>query len=259
VIHLVLLTLNPFFDIFFSVDANNNYVRGSLFILHVIISYSYFLMAYIHALRHHDKLSKRDFYPLVAFPFIPAIGGIIQVLYYGTLLIWPSVTLGLLIIHLFMQTRLILIDALTELYNKREFNKKVFEITKRKPKNNQYGGIVIDIDDFKSVNDTYGHSVGDDALKTFGNILEKSFDDNTFVARIGGDEFAAIMKTEKLTSLKAVIGLIEENVEKLNETKQFPFSLSFSYGARMYDPHDEKDFKSFIEALDQYMYSHKKR
>ncbi|MFP4187536.1 MAG: diguanylate cyclase domain-containing protein [Acholeplasmataceae bacterium] len=259
VMDFVLIVLNPPFGLLFSVDASNDYVRGPLFLVHVVMSYTYFFLAYFHTLRNRKLLNKGNFYALLAFPFFPVIGGIMQVLYYETLLIWPSVTLGLLFIHLFVQRRLILIDSLTGLYNKREFNKKVFEITKQKPKNNRYGGIIIDIDNFKSVNDNFGHSTGDDALQAFGRILERSFGDDAFVARIGGDEFAAIIKTETTTSLDGVIELIERNIDRLNRTGKFPFPFSFSYGVRMYDPKEGKDFKAFIDDLDHYMYQRKKR
>ncbi len=93
-----------------------------------------------------------------------------------------------------MSLELALIDSLTGLYNRRYLMVHLEKLLKRRSDARKTMGVLIlDIDHFKSVNDTYGHKVGDEVLKTFSErILEKvrSFD---MVARLGGEEFVAIL------------------------------------------------------------------
>lgn len=81
-------------------------------------------------------------------------------------------------------------DAMTELLNRRSFEKllKIHE-----EGNSSYALILVDVDTFKSVNDTYGHDMGDHILKKVAENLRKAFRSIDYVCRIGGDEFAVIM------------------------------------------------------------------
>ena len=76
--------------------------------------------------------------------------------------------------------------------------------------------LLIDVDNFKTVNDTYGHAVGDLALKKVASLLEECFQSNDFPVRYGGDEFAVIM-TEITAEQK---GVIERKLQYLNRVLQ---------------------------------------
>jgi diguanylate cyclase (GGDEF)-like protein len=99
------------------------------------------------------------------------------------------------ILHLEADNFKIYIDALTNIYNRRYFDENLNRLLKTLSRS---GGtlslMMIDIDYFKKYNDTYGHSAGDDCLKTVADILSKNVPrSDDFVARYGGEEFAIVL------------------------------------------------------------------
>ena len=116
--------------------------------------------------------------------------------------------------------------------------------------------VMCDIDNFKIVNDTYGHSKGDLVLKELGNIIKKNINSdkskNNFAGRYGGEEFLIIFDSND-------VNLIKKNIDKLN--KQFNNlnivpSLSFSAGISIFNK--EKHIQKAIEEADFALYSAKK-
>ena len=82
-------------------------------------------------------------------------------------------------------------DALTGLYNKDTTQRLIQNIVQEEA--GQHAFIILDIDYFKSVNDNFGHIVGDKVLQTFGRFLQSQFREYDVVGRIGGDEFVILM------------------------------------------------------------------
>ena len=101
-------------------------------------------------------------------------------------------------------------DALTDLLNRGSYE-KLLDIYEKGE--NPFALILVDVDTFKSVNDTYGHAVGDEILKKVANYLQTAFRSIDYVCRIGGDEFAIIM-VEMTTDLKYTI---EDKIKAVNE------------------------------------------
>lgn len=139
-------------------------------------------------------------------------------------------------------------DALTGLLNRGAYEKllHVHETDDR-----PFALIVIDVDTFKSVNDTYGHAVGDAILKKVSDLLMKAFRSIDFVCRIGGDEFAVIM-VEMTSDLKYTI---EDKISAVNEQLSVGENgmppVSLSVGVAFSDRENPKGdiFKDADEAL----------
>mgnify|MGYP000028267373 CR=1 FL=1 len=95
------------------------------------------------------------------------------------------------------------IDELTQLINRRSFNQHLSnQINYSKRSEKPLSVLFIDIDDFKSINDKFGHSLGDEVLKTFANILKANTRKTDLIARWGGEEFVvAFLDTSKERSL----------------------------------------------------------
>jgi diguanylate cyclase (GGDEF)-like protein len=108
-------------------------------------------------------------------------------------------------------------DALTDLPNRALFHERLREEIARAAPERQLAVIYIDIDEFKSVNDTLGHQIGDELLKSVASGLRRQANPNEFVARLGGDEFA-IMQTG-IRNQAEIIGLIT----RVFETIRTPF------------------------------------
>ncbi|MDX9692242.1 MAG: GGDEF domain-containing protein [Acholeplasmataceae bacterium] len=256
--NIILSILSMFFNIYFHINATNTYERGTYYLFNFGINYAYIVYSVYLIIRYHKMIKKKDLIPLLMFPLLPFLGSIIQILNYGVLLIWPMAALSLMIIFIFIQSRLINIDALTELNNKREFNDFVMTQAKNNDQKKMIGGIFIDIDDFKKINDVLGHAVGDMVLKEFANILRKSFGFDDFIARIGGDEFVVVIEFEKQSEFFDSIETLKRNIQLFNASKVFDIEIQASFGYDIYDVNKYNNFENFVISLDQQMYRHKK-
>lgn len=118
-------------------------------------------------------------------------------------------------------------DALTGILNRRAFN----EICTSSEKQQQnIALLLIDIDDFKKVNDTFGHISGDKALRIVAGLLNETFRKDDYVARIGGDEFAAILIDFKPEGISIILKKLNEINEKLSNLKEEFNPMSISCG-----------------------------
>lgn len=114
--------------------------------------------------------------------------------------------------------------------------------------------VMCDIDNFKIVNDTYGHSKGDLVLKELGNIIKNNicFDKNNFAGRYGGEEFLIIFNTDNLESVKQIIDNINKQFSKCGIVS----TISFSAGISTFNK--SKHIKKAIEEADHALYTAKK-
>lgn len=148
-------------------------------------------------------------------------------------------------------------DLLTGVYNKIATESKIKQYIKNYPR---AGAIlfILDIDDFKNINDSLGHAEGDAVLKRLGHYLKEIYGDNHVVGRIGGDEF--IIFIEDISSEQEV----EEQVQKMKNCLQVlsrpevnAQPCTFSIGASLY-PKDALDFDNLYKAADRALYEAKK-
>lgn len=147
-------------------------------------------------------------------------------------------------------------DSLTGLYNRRYFD-MIFSNELSRAKRGQYpiSLIFIDIDNFKFINDTYGHPAGDDFLIYVGNTLKKSIlraSDTVF--RLGGDEFAAILSNMVSDEVFAFCSVIQDAFNKNNTYD----NVTLSMGIISISSLNSLDHQSIITAADKTLYQAKK-
>ncbi|MBQ9492231.1 MAG: GGDEF domain-containing protein [Oscillibacter sp.] len=121
-------------------------------------------------------------------------------------------------------------DPLTALYNRRTFDKMREEY-----KNLPIALILIDVDLFKRINDSYGHEVGDCVLKKVARLLDQNFRDTDFPCRVGGDEFAVIMTDASSAMKKLVKGKLLKVSEALQDTSDGLPAVTLSIGVAFND------------------------
>ena len=146
-------------------------------------------------------------------------------------------------------------DELTGAYNKRFMIKKVSEEIERCQRTkNAFSLIMLDVDDFKSINDTYGHNMGDSVLKKFVERIDSRIRKTDFLCRWGGDEFIVLLPD---TDLDGAVELAQDIKEEFaaNEFDTVG-ELTSSIGVSSYSEGDTLD--TLIKKVDDLMYTSKK-
>lgn len=256
---VVSAALSVFFDVLFIIDENNVYHRGPLFMIQVVILYGYVLSVLVLILKNRRRRSnRRDLFVLLAIPVLPIIGGVLQAVFYGVLLTWPLSAMSLLIVYVFIQSRLVSIDGLTQLFNRREFDRRIRSLNQQGSSLNNLACVVFDIDNFKTINDTHGHYIGDLVLQSLSVVFERSFEPyNGFIARVGGDEFTVMFEVDSDATLRQAIDDFQQNLDRFNQTKTFDFKLSLTNAAGIFDSNRHDSLEAFLRHLDMAMLEEK--
>lgn len=146
-------------------------------------------------------------------------------------------------------------DALTGLLNVGAGRKQAEELLKDQAAETCNALFVMDMDDFKKINDTLGHVAGDEALKCFAEVLTNTFGNDAVVYRLGGDEFAVFMADipDRDTEVKRRLECLKLELEKTRQS--FPF-ISSSVGVFVSDV--IKDYEQFYKKADDALYEAKR-
>jgi len=159
--------------------------------------------------------------------------------------------------------RLIRIDELTGVYNRRAFE-EIFDLEWARTirSNGSFSALMIDIDNFKVFNDTYGHLKGDNCLKNIAKIIERTLKRITDkVARLGGEEFVVLLPETDSKGAELIAEEIRKNIEDLKivnegvETYEF---VTVSIGISSIIPTKFIDKNEFIDQADKALYTAKK-
>lgn len=151
-------------------------------------------------------------------------------------------------------------DSLSTLYNRRYFTKiseQSFHMAKRYHDNLSI--IMLDIDDFKSINDTYGHMVGDQVIKSCADVLKRIARESDVVARFGGEEFIVLLpKTDEEEALQ-LAERIRTNIQaiKLCCEEGREFDVTLSAGVSQIDDAKDEKIEEIIKRADKALYKAK--
>jgi len=154
------------------------------------------------------------------------------------------------------QYKLATTDGLTELYNHRYFQDQMRrQIAQSQRYNNEFSMIIVDIDHFKSFNDTYGHQAGDAVLRQVAQTLKTNSRSTDIVCRYGGEEMSIILtntgKEEAIIKAKNVCDAVAQRIFKLSATQTV--HVTISVGVSTF-PEDGETPQQIIEIADQGLY-----
>lgn len=258
-INSIFSVLSLFTGWFFSVDSQNIYHRGPYFLVHVAFCYFLVIYAFIFVLCNRITIGKKYYYSLLLY-FLPvSIGTTIQVLHYGVSYNWSGMMLSLLIVYFNIQNRGLTTDYLTDTYNRRQLDDYIKAKIRNSSESSSFSAILIDLNDFKNINDQFGHDVGDEALKAAVQIISGSLQKDDFVARYGGDEFMVIMDNDNNKMLEQTILRIQNSVEQFNKENTKPYSIDLAMGYAVYEPESKMKAGEFFRYIDKLMYDAKKK
>ncbi|MCR4674028.1 MAG: GGDEF domain-containing protein, partial [Lachnospiraceae bacterium] len=185
----VVLIINFFHPIIFYIDEANCYQRLPMFFLYTAAGMSFTVMALVIYII--SRVRGRFYKSFPVFELVAPIflGLLVQSKFYGVSLIWPATAVGLTLMVLSIQNRNIVLDPLTGLYNR-----KYLDSFKFRDKN--YCLMMLDLNGFKAINDTYGHSEGDVALQKIAELLLTTIGMKGTAVRYAGDEFIVLLNTD---------------------------------------------------------------
>jgi diguanylate cyclase (GGDEF)-like protein len=149
-------------------------------------------------------------------------------------------------------------DALTGLYNHMAFY-EYMDVLMLQAETYQYPMhlAVMDIDNFKYINDTYGHGVGDQVLKRIAKAIKENVSTDDFVARYGGEEFVVILNDVSEEQAFAMLEKIRNVVQMLNHPEIPGEMVTISIGLQTYRPRMHK--QAFFEGADNSLYAAKRK
>lgn len=143
-------------------------------------------------------------------------------------------------------------DALTGVLNRRGFEDKARPHFARQSKS-PLALVLCDLDHFKSINDTYGHSAGDDVLKDFGAILRNELHTNDLAGRLGGEEFAVLLPGASITEATRFAEQVRSTLER-RHFDSIPASRRITASFGIADRHSGHQFQELYERADRRLY-----
>jgi diguanylate cyclase (GGDEF)-like protein len=153
-----------------------------------------------------------------------------------------------------------LVDDLTGVLNRRGLEEQMVREMKLARRRNQTMALLFaDIDDFKAINDQFGHAEGDRALREVADLLTSSFRESDLVARMGGDEFVVVALDTSLHDIAVPEKRLQARLEERNACTDREYDLSLTLGLSLYDPAAPCSFWSLVDRADQQMYRRKPR
>lgn len=264
VVAVVLSITSIWTESFYSFDSQGVYHRGPLFGVHTAILFFYIVISVFLAIKtmSEDKNGdlRRECIAILGFGIFPLIGGVLQTVYYGLNMAWTGSSVSLLVVFISIQNRQIITDPLTGIYNRGYFTRYMKRVFESKETDSKWYLLVMDVDRFKTINDTYGHTIGDRALLGVVRALQSScsiYGNVDFLARYGGDEFVLVCRRNGVKEIQEFVGTINNELDKVNEKSALPFNLTLSIGWAEYDADRYQTYEELVAVADKAMYQQK--
>lgn len=243
---------------------NEGYYQREIPIIADIASYAYVGCGMVFAIVNAAKaelLSERHKYVTLALAVIPCVVfGIFNsvIAYpYGLPTVFFGIVISLLIVFASSSAGKVTRDPLTKLLNRFSFDTLLLQAIKKKDQDDSLFLYILDINGFKGINDTFGHSVGDEVLVRISKTLEDVCEEyKATIARWGGDEFVVYFETkDDETAYKLLVALKTKVLTECNADERFTVSISGGYSKlREYET-----MKHLFDEADHKLYEDKKK
>lgn len=248
--HVSIEIISVFFGCIFYIDESYTYHHGKMYWLYVLaymISITfYFQKAYMFS----KKYQNQNAYVLILILGFMASSIIIQSILPNLRLDWTTIAVASAFMYIYYNELTQHIDGLTQLLNQRSFFSYTTNLSMAATI------LVFDVDNFKSINDNYGHQYGNECLQKVAEIIQRVYGQCGLCYRVGGDEFAVVLNSSaNLDKLNAVF-VAEQNKAKIQSRENlFP---TISVGHELFNP-EYDDIRDVIKKADHNMYEAKMR
>lgn len=239
--------VNFFIPVSYYITAQNVYERRPLSYVYYFVILYYCVSGMVLRRRFEKENGTGAFFNINMFLVPILIGAGLQFLFYGLSMAWISAALGMVGMSMMQQNETAYIDSLVDTYNRQYMNHILASWSSR---GRSFAGVMLDLDGFKRINDQYGHSEGDKALKTVTDILKSARLDNEWVFRFAGDEFIVLKLTRSPDGLAAYMDEVNRRLSAYNNGER-PYRLVLSYGMSFFD---DGDIDAFMREMDENMY-----
>ena len=261
VIFCLLLMSNPLSKLFFTIDEANLYHRGPLFAAHQLFCWISFLITFfmvLMALKGEKNEFKRREYRNYSLFIVPiAVTALSQFMVYGITSTQIGFTFSIIVVLFTSQQARIHRDELTGLNNRNSFVNYVINVSYN-PKNDNYTVVMIDVDQFKSINDTYGHLVGDEALQHTAKVLMRAAgaieSTRLHIYRFGGDEFIVIGVNTNNDTIEQFKSNLNKELDAENSIITNGYKIELSVGVSNGVVNGSGDMRAIINEADKAMY-----
>lgn len=217
----------------FVIGENNAYARGPFFAAYLACCYVYLawmcLVAGRRAFMKRFYADRLLYISLASFGAFPIVGILVQTLYPDIPGAASAMVISTLLAFLTTQSRMISTDPLTKLNNRNQLNSFLDAKLRQTTPDKKFCFFVLDVDNFKSINDNFGHMEGDRALNLVAKILKKTCGPRgCFISRFGGDEFNLVAMFGARDTPADIYVPIREALAL--ESQSLPYTLSVSIG-----------------------------
>lgn len=193
--------LSIFTGFLFYIDAQGHYQSTNYFFIQTFVNNLYIIVptiaSIVYALRTTSRTERKEYLIYSTYLLVPVIMVEFEDVLPNVPLLALSIFMIIHILFLMIQNSQIYNDALTGLNNRRRVDQYLDYVLPKASEENPVTIMIIDINGFKSINDTYGHIEGDRALRTFAYVLKDvAMKHHAFISRYGGDEFCLVKSQE---------------------------------------------------------------
>ncbi|MDY0235430.1 MAG: diguanylate cyclase [Gudongella sp.] len=257
--NFIMLNLSQIYGWYYYIDSANLYHRGSLYWVASSIPFLFIIYTSIFIFINRKKIQKKYFLSLLFFSIPPLVGTALQIVFYGISLVLNGMVLSILIVQFNIHNESVFIDYLTGVNNRKKLDDYLKEKIQTATDRRSFSAIMIDINGFKSINDRFGHDIGDKALQAIAKLLTSSIRSNDFIGRFGGDEFCVVLGVSDERRLLDVVNRIKNNIKKYNQMEDQPYTLGLSMGYAVYDYKSNMTVEEFQKHIDSLMYKNKEK
>ena len=272
--NVILEFVSAFAGFIYYIDDNNVYCRGNFYWVYIAFYVLSIVVIFIEIFKFSASYQNRDFSFLIGILVFLAVGVGLQMYSSQIRTSWITGSVAGTLLYIYFADLSMQVDMVTKMLNRRCYENILSRLRSRT------AIILFDVDDFKNVNDTYGHSVGDEILQKTGECLRKAYGAKGLCFRIGGDEFCVILKKGKLDEMPGggyadellgnppIDGFLRSTpeLERLNRRfaeivkstrKKDPRMPEVSFGYYIFD--NTWPVSDVVDKADQLMYENKRR